>query len=439
MSAAVLARSEFSVTTVWMIVLIVLLIAVSGWFAMAETGITRISRSKAQALADQGRRGADTLRAVVENLERDLNALFLAVLILQTVQASLTGVVAIQVFGGWGVVVGTFVNVVIVFVVGEAGPKTWALQHPERAALLAAPSVRLVGRLLRFIARALISITNVILPGKGLKQGPFVTEEEIIALAGEAAEGGGIDESERDLIESIIDFGDTVAREIMVPRTDMVAMQAEDLITDMVEVAILNGLSRFPAYGENVDDVVGVVYAKDLMRAERDGRGQDPVSALMREVLFVPETKLVSHLLREMQSRSTHIAVVIDEYGGTAGLVTMEDLLEELVGEIVDEFDPIARSVEVDADGSIVVHDPSINVDDLNDAHDLHLPEGDWDSLGGLVFSILGRVPEVGDQVRVDGSELLVEAMDGRRIARVRIVGVDESEGESIDDHAGAS
>jgi putative hemolysin len=189
----------------------------------------------------------------------------------------------------------------------------------------------------------------------------------------------------------------------------------------MVEVAILNGLSRFPVYRENVDDVVGVVYAKDLMRAERDGRGQDPVASLMRKALFVPETKLVAELLREMQARSTHMAIVIDEYGGTAGLVTMEDLLEELVGEIADEFDPIARSVDVHPDGAIVVHDPAINVDDLNDAHDLHLPEGDWDSLGGLVFSLLGRVPEVGDQVRVDGSELLVEAMDGRRIARVRI------------------
>src|SRR5690606_37591976 len=139
-----------------------------------------------------------------ENVERDLNALFLAVLIVQTVQAAMTGVVAARVFGGLGVLVGTFVNVVVVFVVGEAGPKTWALQHPERAALMAAPSVRVVGRVLRLVARLLIGVTNVILPGKGIRQGPFVTEEEILALAGEAAEGGGIEESERDLIESII-------------------------------------------------------------------------------------------------------------------------------------------------------------------------------------------------------------------------------------------
>ena len=431
---------SFSTTDGWMLVAILVLIAISGWFALAETGITRISRAKAQAMVDQRRRGADTLLQVVENVERDLNALFLAVLIVQTVQAAMTGVVAARVFGGWGVLVGTFVNVVVVFVVGEAGPKTWALQHPERAALMAAPSVRIVGRTLRLVARALIGVTNVILPGKGLRQGPFVTEEEILALAGEAAEGGGIEESERDLIESIIDFGDTVAREIMVPRTDMVAMQADDAITDMVEVAILNGLSRFPTYGENVDDIVGIVYAKDLMRAERDGRGKDPVSSLMRDVLFVPETKLVAQLLKEMQARSTHIAVVIDEYGGTAGLVTLEDLLEELVGEIVDEFDPIERGVEVEPTGEIVVHDPAINVDDLNDRYALTLPEGDWDSLGGIVFSQLGRVPEVGDSVRVDHSELVVEAMDGRRIARVRIRPLpEESEDEPGDDRAGAT
>ncbi|HKY13755.1 MAG TPA: CNNM domain-containing protein, partial [Microthrixaceae bacterium] len=250
-----------TVTTldVWLLVVIIVLVLLAAVFAVAETAITRISRSKAQAMVDKGVRGADRVKEVVDNLERDLNSVFLFVLIAQTVQASLTGVVAVRVFGGWGVVIGTIVNVVVVFVVAEAAPKTWALQHTERAAILTAPLVRWIGRLLRVFAQALIGITNVVLPGKGLKQGPFVTEEELLALAGEAAEGGGIEESERELIASIIDFGDTVAREIMVPRTDMVAMQADYKVTDMVEVAILNGLSRFPVYDESVDDVIGVV------------------------------------------------------------------------------------------------------------------------------------------------------------------------------------
>jgi CBS domain containing-hemolysin-like protein len=414
---------SFTPLDLWLIVAIVVLILISAVLALAETAITRTSRSKAQALVDQGVPGAERLRDVVDNLERDLNSLFLVLLVAQTVQASLTGVVAVRVLGGWGVAVATAINIVIVFVVAEAAPKTWALQHTERAALFSAPIVAFVGRVFRLVARLLIGLTNVILPGKGLKKGPFVTEEEVLAVADEAAEAGGIDQSERELISSIIEFGDTVARETMVPRTEMITMQADFKVSDMVEVAILNGLSRFPVYAESVDDIVGIVYAKDLVRVERDGGGQRPVRELVREAMFVPETKRAAELLREMQTRKNHIAIVIDEYGGTAGLVTLEDLLEELVGEIHDEFDVEEHAVETDSrTGDLIVHDPGQNLDDLNEAQDLHLPTGDWDSLGGLVYAELGRVPEVGDVVEVEEYHLRVEAMEGRRIARVRVI-----------------
>ena len=207
----------------------------------------------------------------------------------------------------------------------------------------------------------------------------------------------------------------------MVPRTDMIALRAGDPITDMVEVAIRNGRSRFPVYREHLDDVVGLVLAKDLMRVERDGDGAAPVESIMRDAFFVPETKKVAELMREMQARSTHMAIVIDEYGGTAGLVTLEDLIEELVGEISDETDTNRQQVEVEPSGEIVVHDTSLNLDDLNDAHDLVLPEGDWDSVGGFVFATLGRVPEVGDVVETEAASLSVEKMDGRRIGQIRI------------------
>ena len=407
---------------IWLIGVVVVLMLTSSVLALAETAITRTSRARAQALAEANERGAERLVEVVDGIERYLNSVFLLVLCTQTVQASITGVVALRIFGGWGVAIATAINVVVVFVVAEAVPKTWALQHPDRAALLAAPIVRLVGRVLNFVARGLIGLTNIVLPGKGIARGPFVTEEEVLALAGEAAEAGGIDESERDLIESIIEFGDTVAREIMVPRTDMVTMEADYKVTDMVEVAILNGLSRFPVFEESVDDILGVVYAKDLSRAERDGQGDRPIRDLMRPALFVPETKAVAELLTVMQGQKTHMAIVVDEYGGTAGLATLEDLLEELVGEINDEFDPDEETAEEDLmTGDIVVQDPSVNVDDLNDHHGLELPEGEWDSLGGLVYTTLGRVPNQGDTLTVDRYELSVERMDGNRIAQVRV------------------
>ena len=419
------AAARFESSDIALLTIVLLLIAFGAVLAIAEPAITRISRARAAALAEQGRRGADKLLEIVEHFERYLNAVYLLVLGSQTVQAALTGVVMSK-FGGWWVALGTFVNVVIVFVVAEAAPKTWSLQHTDRAALGTAGLVVAIGRLFRYPADLLIVITNVILPGKGLHQGPFVTEEELIALAGEAAEAGGIEEGERDLIESIIDFGDTVAREIMVPRTDMVAFADDFRVADCIEIAILNGLSRFPVYHGNVDDIVGIVYAKDLMRAERDDRDDEEVAELKRDAYFVPETKRVAELLREMQVHKTHIAIVVDEYGGTAGLVTMEDMIEELVGEIADEFDTDHLAVEHLAAGGFLVHDATINVDDLNDDLDLRLPEGDWDSLGGLVFSELGRVPVVGDLVEVPGYRLHVVEVDARRVSAVRIDPVDD-------------
>lgn len=413
----------------WMVVAIVVLLLFSIVLAVAETSLTNISKVKAQALVDEGRPGAERLHEVVGDLEHYLNGVLLVVLVCQLVQATLVGVVAERVFGGLGVAVATLVNVVVVFVLAEAAPKTWTLQHPERAGLLAAPVVSAIGGFapVRLLARLLIGLTNVILPGKGLRKGPWVSEEELLALADAAVEGEVLEGGERDLIESIIDFGDTVAREIMVPRTDMVAMEEHFRISDVVEMLILNGMSRFPVYRDSVDDITGIVYAKDLMRAERDGRGQDTVVGLMRPPMFVPETKRVAELLREMQATKTHIAIVVDEYGGTAGLATLEDLLEELVGDIHDEFDTASPEYRRVDDRTVIVFDPTVNVDDLNSGVDLDLPEGDgdWDSVGGLVFSLLGHAPNVGDRVEVEGYRLVVEKVDGRRVAKVRIVVVD--------------
>jgi putative hemolysin len=404
-----------------MLVVVVVLTFTAALLALAETSITRMTRSRAAALAQSNPRSGERVVRIVENLERDLNSVYLSVNIVQTVQSALVGVLSARLFGALGVAVGIIINVAVLFVVAEAAPKTWALQHTERAATLTAPVVEFIGWILRFPARALIGVANVILPGKGLKKGPFVTEEEILALAEEAAEHAVIEESERDLIESIIDFGDTVAREIMVPRTDMVSIGSDATVTDVVDLAIDRGLSRIPVFGENTDDIEGIVYVKDAMRAEREGGGERPVLALARPAMFVPETKRVNELLAEMQARHTHMAIVIDEYGGTAGLATLEDLLEELVGEITDEFDVDTPNVEQLPNGDVLVN-AALNVDAVNEELDLALPEGNWDSLGGLVFGLLGRVPAPGDSVEVDGMNLIVERLDGHRVTRVRLV-----------------
>ncbi len=403
-----------------LLAVVVVLIGFAVVLAVAETAITRMTRSRAAALAETDPKAGKRVQRIVDNLERDLNATYLAVNIVQTVQSALVGVLAGRLFGPLGVAVGIVLNVVVLFTLAEAAPKTWALQHTDRAALMTAPLVELIGRVLRWPARTLIGVANVVLPGKGLKKGPFVTEEEILALAEEAAEAAVIDESERELIESIIDFGDTIVREIMIPRPDVVSIDSDATVTDAVELSMETGRSRFPVYGENSDDVQGMLYVKDAYEAERADGGSRGVLDISREVLFVPETKRVAELLTEMQARNTHIAVAIDEYGGTAGLVTLEDLLEELVGEIHDEFDEEAVEVEPVGEDTFLVN-ATLNVGDLNERLDLSLPEGTWDSVGGLVFGTLGRVPVPGDVVEVDGCTLTVDRVDGRRVSRVRL------------------
>jgi putative hemolysin len=413
---------------VLMLVAIGALILLAGFFAMSETSLTRISRIKAITMEEEGRKGAHKLARLVEHPERFLNPVLLLVLVCHLVVATLVGVLAEQLFGALGVAVAVFFEVVVIFVLAESAPKTWAVQHPERAAILAAPLVSFLTNLLpiRLLARGLIGLSNLILPGKGLKQGPFVSEEELLATVDVATEDEVIEHEERRLIHSIIEFGDTVVREVMVPRPDMAAVEGKDRVSDVLEVAIAAGFSRLPAYDQGIDDVIGIVFLKDLVRADRESRGTEEVRNLVREAHFVPETKRVTELLREMQLDKFHIAIVVDEYGGTAGLVTLEDLIEELVGEIVDEFDVEEPPVEDLGNGEVRVN-ARMPIDEVNDLLNADLPTGDWDSVGGLVFNLLGHVPTEGETVEVDGHRLMAERVQGRRIGRVRIAKVERA------------
>jgi putative hemolysin len=411
-----------SATEVAMLVAIGALLVCSIYLAVAETGLTRMTRAKAQAVAEGHPRSGGKLLGLVARPERFLNPVLLVVLVCQLVQATLVGIVADRLFGPIGIGIAAFFNVAIVFVFAEAAPKTWAIQHPERAAIMTARPVSALVAFwpLRMLSRALIGLTNLILPGKGLKEGPFVSEEELLALADVAVEEEVIEEEERRLIEQIIEFGDTVVREVMVPRPDMVAVPHDLRVPDVMEVVLLNGFSRVPAYAASIDDIVGIVYAKDLMKAERDGHRDLQVGEMLRSAHFVPETKRIAELLHDMQAEQYHIAVVIDEYGGTAGLVTMEDLIEELLGEIVDEFDREEPMMEPLPGGAVRVN-ARMPIDEVNDVLHSALPEGDWDSIGGLMLHLLGHIPYEGETVEADGHRLRAEQVKGRRIGRVRI------------------
>jgi putative hemolysin len=306
----------------------------------------------------------------------------------------------------------------------------------ERAALLVARPALAIVRFapLRWISTALIGLANWILPGKGLKKGPFVSEQELLGMVEAAAHDEVIELEERELIESIIEFGDTLAREIMVPRPDMVTVSASATVTGALDVVIEHGFSRIPVEGGTIDDILGIAYAKDLMRAEREGRGFHPVAGVVRSARFVPETKPVSDLMREMQAEKFHMAILVDEYGGVAGLVTLEDCIEELIGEIVDEYDVELPDVERLADGELRV-DGGYAIDEMGELLGISLPEEDWDTVGGFVFGTLGHVPLEGESLEFAGYRFTAERVEGRRVSAVRVApvpGWQPSDGEPV-------
>ena len=406
---------------VMLLVIIVLLFALI-FLAIAEMGLSKMTKPRAAAITEDKPRIEPSLTALVDNPEGWINPLLLMVNVCQTVQATLTGIVAGNLFGGVGVAVGVTLNVIVFFVLAEAVPKTYAVLNPDRAAMIAARPVRALTAFppLRMISAGLIGLTNVLVKGRGLESGPFVSEQEFLGIVEAAAQDEVIEHEERELIESIIEFGDTVAREVMVPRPDMVMVANTATITDALTLGIAHGFSRLPVSGSDEDDIVGLAFTKDLMRAEREGRGDLPVLDLARDVTFIPENKPVARLMREMQDSKFHIAIVADEYGDIAGLVTLEDCLEELVGEIVDEYDAEEHDIERFDDGTLLV-DGGLNIGDVADELGIDIPNEDFDSVGGFVFSALERVPEPGDAIDFEGFAFVVESVEGRRVRRVRI------------------
>ena len=404
------------------IVVVALLWAFSGVLAMAETAFTRVSRIRLLALEEEGDKRARRVLRLMEHPEETLNSILLLVLGCQMIGATLLGTTLEPALGAVGVAVGIVVEIFVVFTLFEVVPKTFALQHSERAALLVSPLLVFVTRfwLLRVLTRGFIGIANVVLPGKGLRHGPFVTEEEILTMADVAAQEAAIETEERELIHSIFEFGDTVVREVMLPRTDMVAVEADATVDEAIEMAISAGKSRLPAYEDSIDDIIGLVFLKDLVARSSGGGGSEPVRQSLRPAHFVPESKRVAELLREMQTEKFHMAIVVDEYGGTAGLVTMEDLLEEIVGEITDEYDVDEPTVERLPSGSWRVPGRT-PIDEISDLLHADLPREEWDTVGGLVFNTLGHVPVEGECVTANGLEFCAERVQGRRVVSVII------------------
>ncbi|HEV7870459.1 MAG TPA: hemolysin family protein [Modestobacter sp.] len=411
-----------SATAIVLLVIAVLLVLVAGVFAALDAALQRLSKARVDEFRRDRVKRAGALVQVMEERSRHIALLLLLRIVCETAATVLVALIFYVLFHGSaaGVLIAIAVMTVVSYVLIGVGPRTLGRQHAYAIALSAAPLIRLLGRVLGPIATLLIIIGNAITPGRGYRDGPFSSEVELRELVDMAEERGVVEAGERNMIHGVFELGDTIAREVMVPRPDVVWIERGKTLRQALALCLRSGFSRLPVIGENVDDIIGVVFLKDLVRRSQgspDSRSSEPkVEELMRPATFVPESKPVDELLREMQASRTHMAVVVDEYGGFAGLVTIEDILEEIVGEIADEHDAVQRPpVEELPDGSVRIT-ARLPVEDLADLFKVDLPEDDGvETVGGLLARELGVVPIEGSAAEVGGLRLVAESTGGRR------------------------
>ena len=410
---------------VQVVVVTVLATVLAFLLATAEAALQRMTRVRAEELAEDGRVGARALVAILEQPAPYLAVLGFLRVVAEAATAVLITVAVIAVTDSLGkaLAISIFVMALVSFVVVGVSPRTLGRQNYERFALAAAPVTRVLRRVLGPISHGLIALGNAVTPGKGYRDGPFQSESELRDLLDQASESSVIEDEEREMIRSVFELGDTVAREVMVPRPDMVTVHGDDPLRKATAVFLRSGFSRLPVIGEDSDDVLGLIYLKDVVaRITADPEaGAVACSTLMRPMSFVPESKPIDDLLREMQRDQVHFAVVIDEYGGTAGLVTIEDILEEIVGEIADEYDRDEPGVEAIGDGGYRLP-AAMHIDDVAELFDQEIDEDEVDSIGGLLTKALGRVPFAGAHAGIAGLSITAEKMAHRhRIATVLV------------------
>jgi CBS domain containing-hemolysin-like protein len=404
---------------VWTLLASGLLILIAGLVASAEAALSSFSKVRAAELERSGARAGSRLLTILEDPPRYLNTALLVRLACEITATVLVVLVARDLLSPtWlAVLVAAAIMLVVIYVVSGVAPRTLGRQHADRVALVASGPLLALTRVLGPIPKLLILLGNALTPGKGFREGPFASEAEFRALVDLAAQSRVIESGESKMIHSVFELGDTIAREVMVPRTDVVFIERTKSLRQYVSLALRSGFSRIPVIGENLDDVVGIAYLKDVTRRifdRRDAESSERVESIMRPVVFVPDSKPVDELMREMQAERTHLAIVVNEYGGTSGLITIEDIVEEIVGEITDEYDVDPEEVEWLSDGSVRVSS-RLPVDELGELFGLLIDDDDVDTVGGLMAKHLGKVPIPGAEIDVEGLHLRAETQSGRR------------------------
>jgi putative hemolysin len=416
---------QFDAVAWWQLAILIVALIFCGLASAAETALTTISHIKLKDLVTEDEQNA----LKIDRLLADPNTYLTTILIVNTISvivvSSMATVLALRFSTSWGELLAIILSSLVVLIFCEILPKTAALQNPLRLARFIVRPVRTVAWLLRLLVWSLNAFSALLVRlfgGQIRHRGPFVTEEELRMMVTVGEEEGVLEQEETEMIKSIFEFADTTVREVMVPRIDMVTLASDATVNQAVDVALEGGFSRIPVYEESVgiDEIIGVLYTKDLLRQLREGHQTIPVRDLVRPAYFVPETKKLDDLLREIRQNRIHIVVVVDEYGSVAGLVTIEDLVEEIVGDIQDEYDHEEKLYE-QINENEYVFDAKISIYDFNELMDRNLDNSDYETLGGFVYAQLGKIPNAGDMIAFEQLKITVLATRGRRITKIRV------------------
>lgn len=391
----------------------------------AETAFTAISRIKLKNLLEEG----DQVAVKIEHMLAEPNIFLSTILVTNSiaviVASSMATALALRFTQSFGELLSSVAISLVVLIFCEITPKTAAVQNPLRWARGLVGPVRFAAWLLRPLVLSLNVITSVfvrIMGGQVRHRGPFVTEEELRLMVTVGEEEGVLEEEETEMIHSIFEFADTTVREVMVPRIDMVTLSSDATVTQAVDLALQGGFSRIPVYEDTVgiDEIIGILYTKDMLKQLREGHDGYPIRNLLRSPYFVPETKKLDDLLREIRQNRTHMAIVVDEYGSVTGLVTIEDLMEEIVGDIQDEYDHEEILYEKVNENEYIMN-AKMSIYSFNDLMDTKLADTDYETLGGFVYSQLDKIPGVGDTTSYNAMTFTVLATRGRRILKIRV------------------
>jgi putative hemolysin len=406
-----------------LLLLFIICVVLSAFFSSSEVALISITRAKVRTLLNDGRKGSEALTVLKEKPNRFLIAILIGNNIVNVAAAAIATAVMVSIFGDIGVGIATGVVVIILLFLGEIGPKVYAARNTEQLALSVSTSVLFLTRFLSPVIWGIEKMTGRLGAPAAISE-PTVTEEEIKEWIEVGKEEGTIEQEEREMLYSVLEFADTMAREIMTPRVDVALIEDIQPLENAMQIFNETGFSRLPVYHDSVDNIIGILNIKDVFSTAFSGKGEIPIKDLMYDAFFVPETKKIDELLKEMQVRKVQMAIVLDEYGSFTGIVTVEDILEELVGDILDEFDREEPEIQKIGDGVFLV-DAKIWVEDLNDELDISLPVHEsYETLGGLLIDRLGHIPHPGESVHIPESHvsLVVMQMLARRIVKIKLI-----------------